>query len=76
VEIRAEVKDQKGVLATVAAAISDLGANIENVTLENRDGANSTLIFVVAVTGRVHLAQIMRRVRSIPQVSRIGRAGS
>jgi (p)ppGpp synthase/HD superfamily hydrolase len=76
VEIRAEVRDQKGVLATVAAAISDVGANIENVTLENRDGANSTLIFVVAVTGRVHLAQIMRRVRSIPQVSRIGRAGS
>ena len=76
VEIRAEVKDQKGVLATVAAAIADLGANIENVTLENRDGANSTLIFVVAVTGRVHLAQIMRRVRGIPQVSRIGRVRS
>ena len=74
VEIRVEVKDQKGVLATVAAAISDVGANIENVSLDNRDGTTSALTFVVAVTGRAQLAQILRRVRGIPQVSRIGRA--
>lgn len=74
VEVRVEVKDQKGVLATVAAAIADVGANIENVSLENRDGTTSALTFVVAVTGRAQLAQIIRRVRGIPQVSRIGRA--
>ncbi len=74
VEIRVVVKDQKGVLATVAAAISELGANIENVGLENRDGANSTLTFLVAVSDRVHLARIIRRVRGIPQVSKIARA--
>ena len=73
VEIRVEVKDQKGVLATVAAAISDVGANIENVSLDNRDGTTSTLSFVVAVTGRAQLANIIRRVRGIPQVARIGR---
>ncbi|HEY5701327.1 MAG TPA: RelA/SpoT family protein, partial [Gammaproteobacteria bacterium] len=76
VEIRAEVKDQKGVLATVAAAISDVGANIENVSLENRDGTTSALNFVVAVTGRAQLAHIIRRVRNIPQVARIGRSRS
>ncbi|MDH3412596.1 MAG: bifunctional (p)ppGpp synthetase/guanosine-3',5'-bis(diphosphate) 3'-pyrophosphohydrolase, partial [Gammaproteobacteria bacterium] len=76
VEVRVVVKDQKGVLATVAAAISELGANIENVGLENRDGANSTLTFLVAVSDRVHLASIIRRVRSIPQVSKIARARS
>ncbi len=76
VEIRVVVKDQKGVLATVAAAISELGANIENVGLENRDGANSTLTFLVAVSDRVHLARIIRRVRGIPQVSKIARARS
>lgn len=74
VEVRVVVKDQKGVLATVAAAISELGANIENVGLENRDGANSTLTFLVAVSDRVHLANIIRRVRGIPQVSKIARA--
>ncbi len=74
VEIRVVVKDQKGVLATVAAAISELGANIENVGLENRDGANSTLTFLVAVSDRAHLAKIIRRVRGIPQVSKIARA--
>jgi guanosine-3',5'-bis(diphosphate) 3'-pyrophosphohydrolase len=74
VEIRVVVKDQKGVLATVAAAISELGANIENVGLENRDGANSTLTFLVAVSDRAHLARIIRRVRGISQVSKIARA--
>jgi len=74
VEIRVVVKDQKGVLATVAAAISELGANIENVSLENRDGTNSTLTFLVAVSDRGHLAKIIRRVRGISQVSKIARA--
>ncbi len=76
VEIRVVVKDQKGVLATVAAAISELGANIENVGLENRDGANSTLTFLLAVSDRIHLAKIIRRVRGIAQVSKIARAHS
>ncbi|MCB1741482.1 MAG: bifunctional (p)ppGpp synthetase/guanosine-3',5'-bis(diphosphate) 3'-pyrophosphohydrolase [Gammaproteobacteria bacterium] len=74
VEIRIEVTDRKGTLATVAAAISDQGANIENVNLESRDGLHSTLNFIIAVRNRVHLARIIRRVRTIPTVSRIYRA--
>ena len=69
-----EVTDRKGTLATVAAAISDQGANIENVNLESRDGLHSTLNFIIAVRNRVHLARIIRRVRTIPTVSRIYRA--
>jgi len=35
VEVRLEVADQRGVLATIAAAISDGGANIEYVSIED-----------------------------------------
>lgn len=73
VEVRVEVINQRGVLATVAAVISDGDANIEYVNLDERDGANSTLHFTVAVKDRVHLARIMRRIRAIPQVLRIAR---
>ncbi len=76
VEIRVDTRNQKGVLATVAAAIADTGANIENVSMENRDGLSATLNFVVGVSGRVHLATILRRIRGISEVTRIVRTRS
>jgi len=41
-EIKVELGNKRGVLATVAAAISALGSNIENVRTEDRDGLTST----------------------------------
>jgi (p)ppGpp synthase/HD superfamily hydrolase len=76
VEIRVDTANQKGVLATVAAAIADTGANIENVSMENSEGANATLNFVIGVTDRAHLAHIIRRIRHITKVARIVRMGS
>lgn len=72
-EIKVEVGNKRGVLATVAAAISALGSNIENVSMEERDGLTSTLRFVMTVKDRKHLAHIMRRLRPIPSVLRIAR---
>ena len=74
-EIRVDMANRKGVLATVAAAIADMGANIENVNIENRDGLDAAMNFVIAVHDRTHLARIMRRIRSIDHVSRIVRTG-
>jgi guanosine-3',5'-bis(diphosphate) 3'-pyrophosphohydrolase len=73
VEMRVDSNDQKGVLATIAAAIAGFDANIENISMENRDGIHSTLLFTVSVQDRQHLARILRRVRGIPQVTRITR---
>ena len=72
-EIKVEVGNKRGVLATVAAAISEQGSNIENVGMEERDGLTSTLKFVMTVNDRKHLAQIIKRLRSIPTVLRIYR---
>ena len=75
VGVRVDMADRKGVLAAVAAAIAEMGANIENVNIENRDGLNSGLNFVIGVHDRTHLARIMRRIRGIGDVSRIARTG-
>ncbi len=72
-EIRIEIDNQRGALATVAAAISELESNIEDVKTKERDGLHSTLQFVLTVRDRVHLARIMRRLRAIPAVRRIAR---
>ena len=75
VEIRVDMANRKGVLATVAAAIADMGANIENVNIENRDGLDAAMNFVIGVHDRTHLARVMRRIRAIGEVSRIVRTG-
>ena len=76
VEIRVELANQKGALATVAAAISEEGANIQNVSIDDRDGLYTAMSFVVDVRDRQHLARIIRRVRAIRLVHRIVRSRS
>lgn len=71
VELRIEVNNQRGVLATVAATVAEMQANIDNISLDERDGLHTTLNLTLSVTGRTHLARIMRRVRTIEQVLRI-----
>ncbi len=73
VALRIEVRNQRGVLATVAAAIAQMEANIDTVSIEDRDGQNAMMDFVVEVRNRQHLARIIRRVRSQDQVVRLSR---
>jgi len=72
-EIRVEVGNRRGALAIIAAAIAELGSNIENVQSRDKDGRTSTLDFLLSVHDRAHLALIIRRLRKIPLVMRIGR---
>jgi RelA/SpoT family (p)ppGpp synthetase len=74
VDMRVDVNNKRGVLAEVAAAVADAGANIDNVSLEERDGLHTAINLTVAVRNRQHLARIMRRVRALEDVLRISRA--
>jgi len=76
VDIRVDTANQRGVLATVAAVISELESNIENVSITERDGRYSTMMFTVSVKARVHLAQLMRRIKSTEGVVKIARSKS
>ena len=73
VELRIEVQNRPGVLATVAAAIAETGTNIENVEYSERDIATATLLFALEVRSRTHLADVMRRVRRAGVVSGVYR---
>jgi RelA/SpoT family (p)ppGpp synthetase len=72
-EIRADVTNQKGVLATIAAEIAETGSNIENVSIEDRGGLDISLNFTITVKDRRHLARVMRCIRHLPNVMRISR---
>jgi guanosine-3',5'-bis(diphosphate) 3'-pyrophosphohydrolase len=63
VQLRIEVANRPGVLATVAAAIAEANSNIENVEYLERDAVSASLLFTIEVRHREHLAEVMRRVR-------------
>ena len=74
VSIRLSVANERGVLARVAGGIAEAGSNIDNVSVEQSDSsAYSTMNFTLQVSNRFHLAQIMKRLRLIPEVVRIVR---
>ena len=72
-ELRIEVANHPGVLATVAAAIAAADSNIENVEYVERDAAAATLLFAMEVKNRKHLADVIRRVRRTGVVSGVYR---
>jgi GTP pyrophosphokinase len=68
------VANQPGMLAKIAAGIADAGSNIDNVSTEEEDGSTyANLYFTVQVKDRIHLAELMRSLRKIPDVVRINR---
>ena len=73
VALRVDVSNHRGVLAVIAAAIADMGSNIDNVRTEDHDGRFTTIDFVVSVTDRRHLAKLIRGLRRIPEVIRVSR---
>ena len=74
VVINVEVRNARGVLASVAAAIANSGSNIHNVNMdEKRAEVVTTLRFNIEVMNRKHLAQVVRNVRKVPEVMRVSR---
>jgi GTP diphosphokinase / guanosine-3',5'-bis(diphosphate) 3'-diphosphatase len=74
VSIKLVVMNQRGVLAKVAAAIAGADSNIDNVTVDPEQGDQyATMHFTLQVFNRLHLAQIMRVLRRLPEVIRITR---
>lgn len=73
VSLRVVVEHRKGVLATIAAAIADSEANIENVVTADREDQLYSLDFTLSVRDRTHLADIMRSLRLLGIVASLTR---
>ena len=70
-QIHVETLNKPGVLAEVASTIGDTGSNIEQVCVLGHHEDCSVLAFMIQVRDRIHLAQIMRSVRNMPNVIRV-----
>jgi RelA/SpoT family (p)ppGpp synthetase len=75
VELQIEITNQRGALATIATAISNTNANIDDIDMSERDGRYVGLTFVISVHDRQHLAQVIKTVRHIKSVAKVTRTG-
>ncbi|HKQ82005.1 MAG TPA: bifunctional GTP diphosphokinase/guanosine-3',5'-bis pyrophosphate 3'-pyrophosphohydrolase [Steroidobacteraceae bacterium] len=73
VELRIEVRNRMGVLAAVASNIADTQTNIDHVSVDERDGESTALVFDLQVKNRMHLARVIKSLRRMPEVLRVTR---
>ena len=74
VELRVASRNQRGVLARLTAKLSDADCNIESVSFPERSGSIALIRFLVSVTDRQHLANVIRRLRRVSAVERVTRS--
>jgi guanosine-3',5'-bis(diphosphate) 3'-pyrophosphohydrolase len=74
VELRVELEHQRGLIALLASSVNAADGNIEKISMDERDGRTSVVQLVVSVHDRVHLARVIKKLRTLHGVIRITRA--
>ena len=72
-EIRVEVNSERGIIASLATRIAETRTNIEGIQVAERDAEHSVITLTIAVKNRKHMADVMRRVRTMRSVSSVHR---
>ena len=73
VEMRIELEHEKGLIAMLASTITGVDANIERISILERDARLTTVNLLLQVRDRVHLAAVIKKLRHIHHVNRIVR---
>ena len=75
-ELKLKAHNRRGLLASVAGEIAETGSSIENVQMPDRAGSEEAveMRFLITVKDRVQLARVLKRVRRLSAVERVGRA--
>lgn len=65
--------NHQGALANLAAAINATASNIQSMNTEEKDGRVYSVYIRLTTRDRVHLANIMRKIRIMPDVIKVNR---
>ncbi len=76
VELRVELSNRRGALATLATIVAENDSNIEAINLIEKDPQLGVVSILISVHDRVHLARIIKRLRLVPGVGKIYRGKS
>lgn len=72
-EIKVDMFNHQGALANLTAAINTASSNIQSLNTEERDGRVYSAFIRLTANDRVHLANIMRKIRVMPDVIKVHR---
>ena len=71
--VKVMVANQRGVLAKVASEIAESGSNIDSISMDEDRSVYTTMLLVLEVSNRLHLARVMRALRRLPDVKKLAR---
>lgn len=73
VDLRIETENLRGMIAVLATKLNSMGVNIERISTEDKDLQFTYIDLSIKVQNRVHLARIMKRLRTMNSVRRVSR---
>lgn len=73
VELRVEIEHQRSLIALLASSVNAAEANIEKISMDERDGRTCIVQLVVSVHDRAHLARVIKKLRMLNGMTRITR---
>ena len=73
VDLRVQMENERGALASLASLISQADANIETINIKEKDAHLSVVSLRISIRDRKHLAKTIRRMRTLKAVHRIVR---
>jgi GTP pyrophosphokinase/guanosine-3',5'-bis(diphosphate) 3'-pyrophosphohydrolase len=71
--LKIELINHQGALAKVTHLISQANSNVEHLNTEEKESNLYVITAEVTVKDRIHLAQLIKRLRTMPDVQRISR---
>ncbi|KMJ44580.1 bifunctional GTP diphosphokinase/guanosine-3',5'-bis pyrophosphate 3'-pyrophosphohydrolase [Xenorhabdus khoisanae] len=72
-EIKVDMFNHQGALANLTAAINDANSSIQGMNTEEKDGRVYCAFIRLTTKDRIQLANIMRKIRVMPDVMRVSR---
>ncbi|MEC5320650.1 bifunctional GTP diphosphokinase/guanosine-3',5'-bis pyrophosphate 3'-pyrophosphohydrolase [Brenneria populi subsp. brevivirga] len=72
-EIKVDMFNHQGALANLATAINAANSNIQSINTEEKDGRVYSAFIRLTTLDRVHLANVMRKIRIMPDVIKVNR---
>ncbi len=72
--LRIELENKRGMIAALANRINGMDVNIAKISSEHKDLQFSFVDLEMSVKNRVHLAAIMKRIRTLKEVHKVSRS--
>jgi len=69
--LRLESENRRGIIAVVATRLSTVGMNIDRISTTDKDAQYTYVDIELQVHSRIHLARIMKRLRTVEGVRRV-----